>query len=369
MDTSDPDIRFDANGVCNHCSGFLERWRDVWLPNDQGTTRLVQHLTRVKRAGNGRSFDCALGLSGGADSSYLVLKAFEWGLRPLVVHVDTGWNSDEAVSNIERLLRHCGFTLHTHVVDWEEMRDLQLAYLRSGISNQDVPQDHAIFASLYACAVNHGVKTVVSGSNIATEGIFPQGWHGDNMDLTNLRAIHRRFGVRALKNYPQIGLLKRYIVNPYVHGLRVFAPLNLMPYDRDKVVRELQDACGWRPYGRKHGESRFTKLFQNHILPVRFGFDKRRPHLSSMIASGQMSREEAIRRLAEPLYDACELEEDVAFFCNKLGISEREFEAFMVTPCREYTYYANHDQWYAIGKWIQRKAVSLVGLRISPSVR
>lgn len=369
MDTSDPDIRFDEAGVCNHCRDFDARWRETWLPDERGEARLAALLKNIRETGRGRRYDCAIGLSGGADSSFVTLKAFEWGLRPLVVHVDTGWNSQEAVANIERLTKCCGFELHTHVVDWAEMRDLQLAYLKSGVPNQDVPQDHAIFASLYSFCVANGISRVISGGNIATEGIFPESWHADNMDLVNLRAIHRRFGIGRLRRFPQIGMLTRYVINPYLRGFRTLAPLNFMPYDRDRVVGELQEACGWQPYGRKHGESRFTKLFQNHFLPTRYGFDKRRPHLSSMIASGQITREEAIRRLNEPLYDPVELEADIAFLCNKLGISRSDFDEFIMAPHRHHTEFATHDRMYRRAKWIKRRVESLLGIHLSPSVR
>lgn len=367
MDTTDPEIHFDANGQCNHCLGFRERWKSLWMPDAQGRQRLEQLIADLKRRGHGRTYDCALGLSGGADSSYVALKAFQWGLRPLVVHVDTGWNSEEAVANIERLVGHCGFDLYTHVVDWEQMRDLQMAYLKSGVANQDVPQDHAIFAALLRMCAKTGVKRILSGSNVATEGIFPKEWHAPAMDLVNLRAIHRRFGNVPLTRYPQLGLSKRTILYPLVRGIRTISPLNFIPYDRDHVVEELRKACGWKPYGRKHGESRFTRFFQNHFLPTRFGLDKRKPHLSSMIASGLIDRSEALRRLEEPLYEDSELQLDIGYFCNKLGITQSDYLKLMSVPPRDYRDFPNQDATYRALKGLQRLLQRALCRDLSPN--
>jgi N-acetyl sugar amidotransferase len=319
MDTSDPDIIFDYNGVCNHCLEFENVTKAHWFPNKEGRMRWSLIVEQIKAAGQGQDYDCILGLSGGVDSSYLAVKVHEWGLRPLVVHVDAGWNSELAVANIEKIVKYCGYDLHTHVVDWEEMRDLHLAYFRAGISNQDVPQDHIFFASLYHFATKNGIKYILSGGNIATEGIFPNAWHGSAMDAINLKAIHHKFGERALKNYKTISFFENYVWYPFVKKMRTVRPLNYMPYDKVAAVGELEQTIGWRSYGRKHGESLFTKLFQNYYLPTKFGYDKRRPHLSSLIVSGQMARDEAIAALGEQLYDPQELEIDISYFCKKLS--------------------------------------------------
>jgi len=367
MDTTDPDIRFDEAGRCNHCTGFQNRWTDLWMPDARGKRRLDELTSDLKHQGRGRQYDCALGLSGGADSSYVALWAYRSGLRSLVVHVDTGWNSEEAVANIERLVTHCGFDLHTHVVDWGEMRDLQLAYLLAGVANQDVPQDHAIFAALARACRRHRINRVLSGSNVATEGIFPSAWHASAMDLVNLSAIHRRFGKVQLRSYPRFGLFQRAVYYPLIWGVRTVSPLNFMPYNRDEVVNELGRACGWKPYGRKHGESRFTRLFQNHLLPTRFGFDKRKPHLSSMIAAGLIARDDAILRLAEPLYDRVELDSDISYFCNKLGITREGFQTLMVAPRRSYTEFRNQDAAYKLLKRLQRMLEQVLQTNLSPN--
>jgi N-acetyl sugar amidotransferase len=257
-------------------------------------------LAKLKKEGRNQEYDCVLGLSGGIDSSYVALKAFEWGLRPLVVHVDGGWNSELAVQNIETIVKHCKYELHTHVINWESMRELQLSYLRAGVANQDVPQDHAFFAGLYHFATKNKIRYVLNGGNVATEGIFPAAWHGAAMDAKNLKAIHKAFGSKKLNGYPLISFSQYYFWYPIVKKMRPFRPLNLIPYSKDLAVEQLEE-IGWKSYPRKHGESIFTKFFQNYYLPTRFNYDKRRPHFSSMIASNMISRDFAIELLKQPL--------------------------------------------------------------------
>jgi N-acetyl sugar amidotransferase len=365
MDTSDPDIRFDADGVCNHCRTFDEVARAHWLPNEEGARRWAGIVEQMRAEGRGREYDCILGLSGGVDSSYLAMKVHAWGLRPLVMHVDAGWNSELAVANIEKVVKHCGFDLHTHVVDWEEMRDLHLAYLRAGIANQDVPQDHVFFASLYHFATRNGIRSILSGGNLATEGIFPKAWHGSAMDAINLRAIHREFGSRPLKTYTTVSFFQAYVWFPFVKRMRTVRPLNYMPYDKSRAVAELETSIGWRSYGRKHGESLFTKLFQNHYLPVKFGYDKRRPHLSSLIVSGQMTRDQAVRELEQPLYDARELDLDIGYFCKKLRITRAQFDEFMAAPAHRYDDFPTWEGRYRALKRTQRVVERVLGRRVN----
>ena len=354
MDTTDPEITFDDQGVCNHCHDFERVTKPNWFPNEEGNQKLQQIFQKIKTFGQGRSYDCILGLSGGVDSSYLALKVHEWGLRPLVVHVDAGWNSELAVANIEAIVKYCNYDLYTHVIDWEEMRDLQLAYLKSAISNQDVPQDHAFFANLYHFAVQNDIRYVLSGGNIATEAIFPKAWQVSAMDSINLRSIHQKFGQIPLKNYHTISFFDYYLGYPFIKKMQVVRPLNYLPYHKGKAIVELQEKIGWRVYGRKHGESLFTKFFQNYYLPVKFGYDKRRPHLSSLIVSGQMSRSDALSKLEEPLYHPDELETDITFFCKKLRISRDDFNQLMMVPNRHYTDFNNWDLYHGIIKKIQK---------------
>lgn len=346
MDTTDLEISFNEQGVCNHCTEFEAVTRRHWFPNDEGRKRWAALVEQMKSEGEGREYDCILGLSGGVDSSYLALKAREWGLRPLVVHVDAGWNSELAVANIEAIVKHCNYDLHTHVVDWEDMRDLHLAYLRAGISNQDVPQDHIFFASLYHFATSNKIRYILSGGNLATEGIFPSSWHGSAMDAINLKAIHRRFGEHKLRQYKTISFFQYYFWYPFVKRMRTVRPLNYMAYDKEMAIRELEGSVGWRSYGRKHGESQFTKLFQNHYLPLKFGYDKRRPHLSSLIVSGQMTRAQAQLELEKPLYDPEELELDIDYFCKKLRITRAVFDELMRAPNRHYSEFPNWDKYH-----------------------
>ena len=366
MDTSDPEIRFDKAGVCNHCRDFDRLVGSQWFPNDDGAGRWQKIAEQIAIEGKGREYDCILGLSGGVDSSYLALKVHEHGLRPLVVHVDAGWNSELAVANIEKIVKYCEFDLHTHVVDWEEMRDLHIAYLRAGISNQDVPQDHVFFASLYHFATKNGIRYILSGGNLATEGIFPNAWHGAAMDAINLKAIHRRYGERPLRTYNTISFFEYYFWYPFLKKMRTIRPLNYMPYNKAQAIEVLERTVGWRSYGRKHGESLFTKLFQNYYLPTKFGYDKRRPHLSSLIVSGQMTREEALVKLDEPLYEAQELEIDIAYFCKKLRITREQFDEFFTGPKHDYSEFPNWDRkhrmvkkWQAVIQCLLRRKISV----------
>lgn len=337
MDTSDPEIQFDAQGVCNHCRRFDDIAANHWYPDARGEKMLAEQVARIKAQGRGRDYDCIMGLSGGVDSSYLAVKVVEMGLRPLVVHVDGGWNSELATNNIEQLVRRLGLDLHTHVVDWEEMRDLQVAYLKAGVANQDVPQDHAFFAELLRTGRRHGIKYVLSGSNYATESILPSSWGYNAMDLTNLRAIHRAYGTRKLKAFPTVSFLEWYLVYPRLLGVKFVRPLNYMPYDKNAAKALLMAEYGWKDYGGKHYESRFTKFFQGHYLIERFGFDKRRAHLASLVVSGQATREQALEELKKPAYPEEDLAEDIDFIRKKLGLSKEQFDAVMQTERRKAT--------------------------------
>ncbi len=343
MDTTDPAIAFDSSGRCNHCREMESTEGTLWFTDDRGKPQLDAMLSRIVDEGKGQEFDCILGLSGGVDSSYLALKAFEWGLRPLVVHVDAGWNSELAVANIQRILEHCGWELHTHVVNWEDMRELQVAFLRSGVANQDVPQDHAFFASLYHFATENNIRYILNGGNIATEGIFPTAWHWAAMDARNLKAIYREYGGKRLEYYQTIGFGRYYLWYPFVKRMTPVRPLNLIPFDKEAAVAELSDRIGWRSYDRKHGESLFTKFFQNYYLPTRYGYDKRKPHLSSRIVSHQITREGALMELAQPLYEEAELKRDRAYVLRKLRITDEEFDEMMNAPLQDAGAFPNWD--------------------------
>ncbi len=364
MDTTDPEIVFDAEGVCSHCKHFDLVQSKQWFPTAEGERRLADTLARVRHDGRNNEYDCIIGLSGGVDSSFLALKLKEMNLRPLVVHVDAGWNTELAVRNIENIVRYCGYDLHTHVMDWEDMRDLQLAYLRAGVSNQDVPQDHAFFASMYHFIVKNKIKYIISGGNLATECVAPHAWHHSAMDAINLLDIHKRFGEQKLRSYKTISFSQYYFVYPFVHGLRTVLPLNFMPYNKSAALKELMEKVDYRPYERKHGESIFTRFFQNHYLPVRFGYDKRKPHLSSLVLSGQMTRNEAVEALAAPLYDPQDLAADIQYFCRKLRIGEADYNALINAPRRDASEFRNWNKLHRFAKTGQHLLQRLTGKKI-----
>ncbi|MDC1135641.1 N-acetyl sugar amidotransferase [Alphaproteobacteria bacterium] len=367
MDTTDEEIVFNKHGVCNHCIEFENTTKKNWLPNSEGSKLIKKKIEQIKKEGFGKEYDCIIGLSGGVDSSYLALKVKDWGLKPLVVHVDAGWNSELAVHNIECLVNYCGFDLYTHVVDWEEMKSLQIAYLKAGVANQDVPQDHIFFATLYHFAIKHKIRFVLSGGNIATESIFPSSWHADAMDSINLRAIYSTFSKNRLKNYRTIGFVQYYFWYPVIKKLEVIRPLNFLPYVKEQALNELIERVGYKPYPRKHGESLFTKIFQNYYLPKKFGYDKRRPHLSSLIVSGQISRDEAIIKIKEPLYDENELEIDLDFLCKKLEINRISFDELINGEVRHYSAFNNWDARYRLAKKLKNVITKILRKEIKIS--
>lgn len=342
MDTSDTQITFDNEGVCSHCHEFETRIRPRIITGDEGGRAWDGWVERIRAKGKGKDYDCIIGVSGGVDSAYLAMKVKEAGLRPLAVHVDGGWNSEVAVKNIELLVKGLNLDLFTHVVDWEEMRDLQVAFLKASVPNQDIPQDHAFFSQLHRQAVKFKIGYFLNGVNFATEGILPRSWGYPAMDLRHLEAIHRQFGSAPLNNFPRISFMDLYVTNPYIRGFKVLLPLNYMDYSKDLAKEELAKAFGWRDYGGKHHESRWTKFFQNHYLPAKFGFDKRRAHLSSLIVTDQISREEALSEIEKPLYEAQALEQDKRFIAKKLGLSPEAFEEILALPRKSHSDYPSN---------------------------
>jgi len=342
MDTSDPWITFNVEGICNHCQAYDAYVVAMGTPG-QRQRKLEQLVDQIKARGKGNDYDCIMGLSGGVDSSYLAWFAVkQLGLRPLVVHVDAGWNSELAVSNIQNIVRHLKLDMHTLVIDWPEIRDLQRAYFLSGIANLDVPQDHAFISSLYSEARKYGIKDILNGGNMQTESILPNAWGYDASDSVSLKAIHKKFGTLKLKNYPAISLYQNYFYYPLIKKMRVHRPLELIDYSKHGAKKLLIEELDWRDYGGKHYESVFTKFFQAHYLPTKFGYDKRLAHYASLIVSGQMTKEQAQGELQKPLYDLQELEEDKAFWIKKLNISEAEYERVMSEKPSDYTDFANN---------------------------
>ena len=361
MDTSDPEITFDDEGVCNHCQYFENNVKPAWFPGESGKVHLDKMIAEVKAYGKGKRYDSIIGLSGGVDSSYLAAKVVEWGLRPLAVHVDAGWNSELAVKNIELIVSKLGIDLETHVVDWEEMKDLQLAFLRSHLANQDVPQDHVYFAALYKYAVRNNIKYTINGSNYATESILPSAWGYDSMDGRHVRAIHKQFGKKPLKKYEILDFFTWNVYYPRVKKLTILKPLNYIYYSKSDAIEFLEKRFGWRYYGGKHYESRWTRFFQAHYLPEKFGYDKRRAHLSSIVVTGEITREEALAEMEKMLYSDNELAEDKYFIAKKLGITVDELESFIEGASRDYSEFPNNKArvemlYKAIGKSAQIRA-------------
>lgn len=346
MDTSDPWITFDEDGVCNHCLEYDAHQARAGTAEER-QAKLDALVDQLKHNGKGKPYDCIMGLSGGVDSSYLAWLAVEkLGLRPLVVHVDAGWNSELAVNNIQNIVQRLKLDLHTLVVDWEEIRDLQRAYFLSGIANLDVPQDHAFIASLLSEAKKYGIRDILNGGNMQTESILPRAWGYDASDLTSIKGIHDRFGTVKLRRYPQLSNWERFFWNPYVVRMRTHRPLEWIAYNKEEAKALLKSELGWRDYGGKHYESVFTKFFQAHYLPTKFGYDKRLAHLSSLIVSGQMTKQQARAEMQSPLYDPNELIEDRAYWVKKLGLTMAEYDRVMAEKPTFYTDYPNSEGLY-----------------------
>jgi N-acetyl sugar amidotransferase len=341
MDTSDPEIVFDSDGVCNHCH-FHDQIRSRYiLPAGEREKALEQRIRRVKAEGRGKKYDCIIGLSGGVDSSYIALKVKELGLRPLAVHMDGGWNSELAVSNIENIVDRLGIDLFTNVVEWDEMRDLQLSFFRSGVPNCDIPQDHAIIAVLLKAANAFGVRTIVRGLNIATESVLPQAWGYSAIDLRHIKAIHKKYGQVKLKTFPTCSILELAYYYAF-KKITYYDILNNLEYDKDKAKELITAELGWRDYGGKHHESLFTKFFQSYYLVKKFGFDKRLAHYSSLVLAGSMTRDQALVALEKPPYDDDRMHLELNFVANKMEIEVVELERIIASPPRRHTEFPSY---------------------------
>lgn len=362
MDKTDSMIIFDDKGVCDHCNTFYQHTLPNWHTDQRGEHALQAMMDKIQTEGEGKDFDCIIGMSGGIDSSYLTYLAKEkMGLRPLVFHVDAGWNSQIAVNNIERLVDGLSLDLYTEVIDWEEMKDLQLAFFKSGVPHIDTPQDHAFFATMYKFAEQYNVKTILTGANLSTECVRnPIEWMYYQSDSVQLRDIHRRYGTRPLKNYPVTSILWHKLWLPYFKNIKVLRPLNLMPYIKQEAMTLLEEKFGWQPYPQKHFESRFTRFYESYWLPKRFGFDVRKVQYSSLILTGQMSREDALEKLKQSPYDEATIGQDIEFVANKLGISVDELNGYMNLPLKTYRDYKSQRWVYDIGA----KVMKILGLEV-----
>ncbi|MGD0023422.1 MAG: N-acetyl sugar amidotransferase [Xanthobacteraceae bacterium] len=329
MDGSAPSITFDRDGVCNYCHEADRALQRVRLSLQESERRLAAIAAEVSRAKTKDGYDSVIGLSGGVDSSYTALLAHKLGLRPLAVHLDNGWDSETAVSNIRGVVERCSIDLVTLVIDWPEFRDLQRAFFKAGVIDIELLSDNAIMASMFRLCREHGCRFILSGTNVATEHGIPREWAWGKYDVTNIRAIHRRFGSVPLKTFPTMGLLATIFQMYLPFGPRFVEPLNVVNYRKTDAVETLKRDAGWRDYGGKHYESTFTKFYQAYILPTKFGIDKRRVHLSALIRNHEIDRNAALAALARPLYDPDELRRDKEYVIKKLGFTETEFDRLM----------------------------------------
>ena len=366
MDENFRGLEFDAAGQCDCCRDAIDRQPHEWWPGEEGGIRMDRMLRELREAGRGQPYDVMIGLSGGIDSAYLAhLAVHELGLRVLAVHVDGGWNSEPAVHNIESLVRRLDIDLYTYVVEWREMRDLQVAFLRASVLNQDIPQDHVFFATLYRTAQRFGLRHFLSGVNYATESIVPPRFGFPYSDDVHLRGVHKRFGKVPLKTYPVMRFIEFLWLTRVRKQLTVHRPLNYVNYDKNSAVKTLQQHYGWRDYGSKHSESRFTKFYQDIYLPIKFGLDKRRLHLSSLIVSGQLTREQALEELAHPPLTPDQIRRDLRFVAKKLEIDVSELEALIAAPPVEHTHYPNQAAFAGALHRFKRMARSLKPSRAS----
>jgi N-acetyl sugar amidotransferase len=360
MDTTDPNIVFDDNGVCDHCHGFQNDIAPNWHPDATSRTELARIFDAIKEKGKGKEFDCILGMSGGLDSSYMLHQVVsKFGLRPLVFHVDGGWNSDIAVNNIQMLVDGLGLDLYTEVINWEEMRDFQLSFFKSGVSHLDIPQDHAFVATLYRFADKYNIKYIMNGGNFSTECVRnPLDWLYHGSDLPQIKDIQKRFGTRELKTYPFSPILYHKVYLRYLRGVKVLKPLNYLPYSKQIAIDTLSEKYGWKVYPQKHFESRFTKFFEAYWLPTRFGYDTRKVQYSSLILTDQMTRAEAMDALAKPAYDPETIDEDFEYIATKLGISVEELRKYHELPLKTHRDYRNQEKLFSLGSRVM-KAVGL----------
>jgi len=351
MDTSDAQIKFDGNGMCDHCNNYYNNILPNWNTDEKGKLQLNQIVEKIKQEGKNKPYDCIIGLSGGVDSSYLAWYAIKkLGLRPLLYSVDTGWNLDVAINNVKKIVSGLNANLNEETVDWEALKDLQIAYYKSQVPYQDTPQDHVIFAALYNYASQNGIKYVLTGGNYSTECVRePNEWVYLN-DIKQIKDIHKRFGTQSIKTLPLCGMFKYKLYYRYIKGMKIIKPLDLIPYTKADAIATLKAEFDWEPYQNKHYECIFTRFYEGYWLPKKFGYDKRRAHFSSLILTEQLQREEALRILENPPYDEELAMKDMEFIVNKLGLTKSEFISLMDQPNKTYRDYKN-------SAWISKLAI------------
>lgn len=344
MDTSDSTLTFDERGWCDYCRNFEKNIRPNWHPGERGIAEIAPMIEKIKEEGRDREHDCLIGISGGLDSSYVTYIAKEkFGLRPLMFHCDTGWNSDLGVSNIQKIIEGLDLDLVTEVVNWEEMKDLQRAFFLSQVSFVDTPQDLALFSALYNFAAKNGFKYIITGGNNSTECVRESlEWTYFSTDMVHVNDIHRRFGTRPLETFPTCDILKYRIYYRWLKGTRVVKLLDYVPFTKDEAIEELKSRFGWQPYPQKHYESRFTRFYESFWTPRKFGYDKRRAYLSSLILTGQMTRDQALERIATPELDERTMEQEFEYVAKKLGWTVAEFTEIMNGENKTFRDYRNN---------------------------
>jgi N-acetyl sugar amidotransferase len=343
MDTSDPDITFNEKGECNLCTDFIANRKQHAYRGEATDTEFHALINQIKHSGKGKAYDCVVGLSGGIDSSYAAYLAQKEGLRVLAVHLDNGWNSEEAVQNIKNIARKLNIDYESYVLDWEEFKDLQLSFLRASVPEADTPTDIAILAALHRVASKYGIKTIISGGNFATEGILPRTWHYDAKDLKYFSHIHKTFGSKKLKKFPTFGFV-REMYYKFVKGIKMVYLLNYVPFVKQDAMELLEKELDWKYYGGKHYESKYTGFIQSYFLYKKFGIDYRRATLSSQICIGEVTREIAIEELKKQPFTEEKVSLEKAYIAKKLGISIIEFDQILSLPGHYYRHYPNDEK-------------------------
>jgi N-acetyl sugar amidotransferase len=349
MDTTDPNITFDAEGVCNHCRAY----KQVATRHQKTREDLDMVVGKLQDEARGASYDCILGISGGTDSSFVAWLAHHYNLRVLLTHFDNGYDDPRATRNIECIVEQTGYDLEPFTMDLDEFHDLQIAFLKASVIDVEMVTDHAITASIYQLALKHNIKSILSGSNITTETIMPRAWGHTKGDLTNIKDIHHRYGTKTLKTFPHASVFKQAWYE-YINKIQTLKPLNYIDYNRKQAKTFLAQTIGWEDYGHKHYESIFTRFYQAYILPVKFGVDKRKAHFSNLICSGQMTREQALKELEAPPYSPQQLRYDRVFVLDQLGLSPDEFERLMQLPPKPHSAYASAEWLYKLLRTARR---------------
>ena len=360
MDTTDPDIVFDARGVCNHCHRFDAVAAKRLIPLKQRPARLAAMVEAIKRGGRGKDYDCVIGVSGGVDSTYVAWLTHEIGLRPLAVHFDNGWNSELAVANIEKTLKTLNIDLSTYVVDWPEFRDLQLSFLKASTPDGEVPTDHAIVALLYRTAAKHGLKHILLGVNVNSEAVMPLKWGYGYADFRYIAAVQKQFGKMPLKTFPHYSLSQLFGYM-YLRQIELVPILDYVDYQKVEAMKKIQDGLGWVYYGGKHYESIYTRFFQAYLLPRKFDIDKRKAHMSSLIYSGQMTREQALAAMHEPVYPEHLLLQDRDYTIKKLGLTADSFAAIMAAPRKTFADYRTSRSLFEFAKRVVNTSRKHIG--------